>query len=133
LIKFIRYVLVDGWQVRANNTGPYNARDLPVEVWLRNAARAVLNPELEESGETGYRKQTESRAGPSKISASTGIRHNAPNYGHARAHGGDNVADPVHKVEECAFGLRTGLTLNRHIRLRSGAKVLSKSHGLANH
>src|SRR5579872_2224550 len=98
---------------------------------LGNAARALLDPELQQSGQTGYGQESKGRPDPTDVAPAAGIRDNSADHGNARAHGSDDVANPVHEVEERAFRLRPGLTLYRDICLRRGAKVLSESHGLA--
>ena len=69
----------------------------------------------------------------SDVAAPAGIRDDSTDHRNASAHGSDDVADPVDEVKERAFRLRSGLTLYRDICLRRGAKVLSESHGPADH
>src|SRR5581483_3664895 len=100
---------------------------------LGNAARALLDPELQQSGQTGFGQKSKCRTDPTDVAAPAGIGDNSADHGNARAHGSDDVANPVNEVEERAFRLRPGLTLDRDICLRRGAKVLSDGHGLADH
>src|SRR5579871_2385796 len=100
---------------------------------LRNAARALLDPELQQSGQTRHGQKSERRPDPTDVAPAAGVRDNSADHGDAGSDRSDDVADPVHEVQERAFRLRPCLTLDRDICLGRGAKVLSDSHGLADH
>ena len=87
-----------------------------------NAARTLLNPELKQSRETGNGQKSKRRPDPTDVASAAGIGDDSTDDGNASAHGSDHVANPVHEVQERTFGLRPGLTLDRDVRLRRGAR-----------
>ncbi len=98
-----------------------------------NTGAALRDPELQQSGQTGHGQESQSRPDPAEVTSTAGIRDDSPNHGDARPHWSDDVANPVNEVQERAFRLRPGLTLDRNVDLRRSAKILSEGHGLAHH
>ena len=92
--------------------------------WIQNSSSRVR---------PGNGQESKRRPDPTDVAPAAGIRDNSADHGNASAHGSDHVANPVDEVQERAFRLRPGLTLDRDVCLRRGAKVLSESHGLADH
>jgi len=100
---------------------------------LGNTAGALRDPVLQQSGQTGHDQESQSRPDPAEVTPTAGIRDDSADHGDAGPHWSDDVANPVNEVQERAFRLRPGLTLDRNVDLRRRAKVLSESHGLAHH
>ena len=92
-----------------------------------------MNPELQQPGQTGYGQESQRGPDPADVASTAGIRDNSADDSDASPHGGNDVANPVNEVQERAFRLRPGLTLDRDVRLRRSTKILSESHGLADH
>src|ERR1017187_6803874 len=100
---------------------------------LRNAAGTLRDPVLQQPCQTRHGQESQCGADPADVASPAGIRDNSPDHRYAGAHGRDDVANPVNEIQERAFRLRPGLTLNRYVWLRSSAEILIESHGLAYH
>ena len=100
---------------------------------LGNTAGALRDPVLQQSGQAGHDQESQSRPDPAEITPAARIRDDSADHGDAGPHWSDDVANPVNEVQERAFRLRPGLTLDRNVDLRRCAKVLSESHGLAHY
>src|ERR1019366_6794220 len=85
---------------------------------LRNTASTLRDPVLQQPGQTRYGQKAQRGADPADITSPAGIRDNSPDHRYAGAYGRDDVANPVDEIQERAFGLRPGLALDRHVRLR---------------
>src|SRR5471030_2988893 len=79
---------------------------------LRNAASTLRDPELQQPGQTRHGQESQCGADPADVTSPAGIRDNAAEDGHAGTYGSDDVANPVNEIQERAFWLRPGLTLN---------------------
>jgi hypothetical protein len=100
---------------------------------LRNAASTLRDPELQQPRQTRYSQESQRRPDPTDVASATCIRNNSADNSHAGAHRRDDIGNPVDEIQERAFRLGPGLTLNRYVCLRRSAKVLSESHGLAHY
>src|ERR1700679_621824 len=94
---------------------------------------ALRDPKLQQSGQPGHGQESQSRPDPADVTSTAGIRDDSTDHRDAGPHWSDDVANPVNEVQERAFRLRPGLTLDRNVDLRRSAKILSESHGLAHH
>src|SRR5579862_715732 len=106
-------LVLESWQVAHGRDPP--AR-LP-KMGLRDSASPLLYPELQKARYAGDHKQADGGERPA-CEASTGSERNDRRQRCATsANRSDHVADPVDQVQPRAFRLRTGLALDRHVRL----------------
>src|SRR5476649_1697679 len=82
---------------------------------LRNAASTLRDPELQQPGQTRHSQESQCRPNPTDVTSPAGIRDNAAEDSYAGTHGSDDVTNPVNEIQERAFRLRPGLTLNRNV------------------
>src|ERR1019366_2617126 len=82
---------------------------------LRTAASTLRDPVLQQPGQTRHGQESQCGAYPADVTSPAGIRDNSPDHRDAGAHWRDDVANPVDEIQERAFRLRPGLTLNRYV------------------
>jgi hypothetical protein len=88
----------------------------------------MRNPELDQTCQTGYDEQSASRDCPTRYAATLRIGHDSHNDRQRRSNRGDNIADPVHKVENCPLGLGGSLSLHSLPCGRLLPEVLGMDH-----
>ncbi len=107
--------------------GPLPIRPTIVICASGNTGAALRDPKLQQSGQTGHGQESQSCPNPAEVTSTAGIRDDSADHGDAGPHWSDDIANPVNEVQERAFRLRPGLTLDRNVDLRRSAKILSES------
>src|SRR5579864_8378234 len=91
---------------------------------LSHPAGSVGDPKLDEPGNTGDRQQCGSGKEPATKAAPGQPGHDRTQHSTTSSDRCDHVTYPVDEVQECAFRLRSGLSLNRNVGRRSGPQIL---------
>jgi hypothetical protein len=90
----------------------------------RHARSSIRDPEFDQPGYPGDSQQPCCCGYPPGNAPSMQPGDNRTYYGASGSDGGDDIANPVDEIQECAFRLCRGLPLDSYIRLRLLTQVL---------
>src|SRR5437764_9900994 len=95
-----------------------------LRVLLLDSRLALLNPEFEKSRQPRNHKQADGSNRPARHTPAMGVIDDRHDHAQRGANRRNDIADPVHEVEEGTFRLGGRLALNRLICRRRAPEVL---------